>query len=80
MQFINSILTMIYSIYCACVHLNCRYYAMDQIPDMVPGDHWGFSGDLIRKAVPEVGNLTEVQGQISYYPDLSLYGGSGAYN
>ena len=48
---------------------------MDQIVDMVPGDHWGFSRDLIWKAVPEVGNLTEVQGQIPYYPDLSLYGG-----
>ena len=33
--------------YCACDHLNCRYYMMDQIPDMVPGDRWGISGDLI---------------------------------
>ena len=47
---------------------------------MVPGDRLGFSGDLIWKAAPEVGNLTEGQGQIHYYPNLSLYGGSGAYN
>ena len=52
----------------------------DQIPDMVPGDHRGFSGDLIWKAVPEVENLTEVHGQIPYYPDLSPYGGSRDYN
>ena len=60
---------MIYSMYCACVHLNCRYYTMDQIPNMVPGDCWGFSRDVIWKAVSEVGNLTEVHGQISYYPE-----------
>ena len=47
---------------------------------MVPGDRWGFSGDLIWKAAQEVGNLTEVQGQIPYYPNLSLYRGSRAYN
>ena len=64
---------MIYSIYCTCIHLNYRYYVTDQNPDIVPRDCWGFSGDLIRKAVPEVENLTEVQGQISYSPHLSLY-------
>ena len=50
---------------------------MDHISNMVPKDHWSFSGDLIWKAAPEVGNsnLTEVQGQIHYYPNLSLYGG-----
>ena len=53
---------------------------MGQISAMVPGDWWGFSGDLIWKAAPEVGNLTKAQGQIPYYPDLSLHGGSGAYN
>ena len=49
---------------------------MDQVRDMVPGDHWGFGGDLIRKATPEVG----AQCQIPYYPDLSPYTGvaSGA--
>ena len=71
---------MIYSMYCVCVHHNCRYYTTDQIPNMVPGDRWDFSGNLIWKAAPEVGNLTEVQDQIPYYPDLSPYGGSGAYN
>ena len=43
---------------------------MDQIRDMVPGGHWGFGGDLIRKAAPEVGNLIGAQCQIPYYPDL----------
>ena len=44
---------------------------------MVPGDRWGFSGDLIRKAVPEVGNLTEAQGQspiILTYPRTGVVG------
>ena len=53
------------------------YVLIDQNPDLVPGDHWGFSGDLIWKAAPEVGNWTEleVQGQIPDYPHLSPYGG-----
>ena len=63
--------THIYFTYCTCIHLNCRYYTTNQIPNMVLGDCWGFSGDLIWKAAPEVGNLTEVQGQIPYYPNLS---------
>ena len=51
---------MIYSMYCACIHLNCRYYMTDQNPNIVPRDCWGFSGDLIWKAAPEVENLTEI--------------------
>ena len=66
--------------YCACVHLNCRYYITYQISNMVPGYLWGFGRDLILKAASEVGNLTEVQGQIPYSRDLFPYGGSGVYN
>ena len=47
---------------------------MDEIPDMVPGDRWGFGGDLIWKAVLDVGSLTEVQGQILYYPRTRVVG------
>ena len=46
---------------------------MDQIPNMVPEDHWGFSEDLIWKAAPEAGSQ-QVQGHTPYYPDLSPYG------
>ena len=34
----------------------------------------GFSGDLIWEVAAEVGNFTEVQGQIPYCPHLSAYG------
>ena len=33
-----------------------------------------FSGDFIWNSTPEVGNLTEVQGQIPYSPQLSIAG------
>ena len=46
----------------------------DQIPDIVPGDHWGFSGDLIWKAVPEVGILTQVLGQVPIIPNYPRMG------
>ena len=34
---------MIYSTYCTCFHLNCRYYMTYQNPDIVFGDHWGIN-------------------------------------
>ena len=48
---------------------------MDQIPDMAPGDHWGFSGDLIWTAAPEVGIWRKYRVKIPYYPNLSPYMG-----
>ena len=59
---------MIYSTYCACVHFNDRCYTMDRNPNIVPGDRWGFSGDLIWKAIPEVVKSTKVPGIIPTYP------------
>ena len=43
---------------------------MDQNPNIVPGDRWGFSGDLIRKVAPEEEKWTEAHA--GSYPLLSL--------
>ena len=48
---------------------------MDQNADIVLRDSLGFIRELIWKAAPEVGNFTEVQIQIPYYPHLPLYKG-----
>ena len=54
MQLVDSVLKpIIYSMYCI--------HALT-----LTVDRWGFSGDLIWKVAPEVGNLTEVQGQMPY--------------
>ena len=69
-QFNTETHNVIYSMYCAYVHLKCSY-----MTNTVPGDCcMGFKGDLKWEAVPEVGNLTEVQGQILYCPHLCTYG------
>ena len=71
---------MIYSTYWACIQFNYRCYTTDQNPDIILGDRWGFGGDLLWKASPEVGNWTVVQGQIPYYPHVFHTRISGAYN
>ena len=88
MQFIGSILKPIIWYYILCiahvfiltVYTNNTIRWIKIPTCTVPGSHcMDFSGHLIWKAIPEVRNLTEVQGQISCSPQLSCsYRGSGA--
>ena len=80
MQFIGSILKPIIWYYILCithvfiltVYTNITIWWIKIPTYTVPGNHYmDFTGHLIWKAIPEVRNLTEVQGQISYSPQLS---------